>query len=637
MLSPIDAYHTISLSFPPLYPVITPDLRAGVRLSNSDMKKYILSVACMLLMKPLVVFSQLDQIIVTATRTAQTVDDTLASVTIITRDDIEEQQASSVQDLLRVVQGIDIVNNGGAGKSTSVHIRGTNSGHVLVLIDGVKVGSATLGTTAFEHIPTEQIDRVEIVRGPRSSLYGSEAIGGVVQIFTRRGGGETTPHFSLGIGSFQTVNQSAGVSGSSGDSWYNVNASMSKSEGFDASTNLEPDKDGYENQSLALRAGHRFENELELEAQALRSDSVTEFDGSSENSSESVQQIISTTLRYSPTDIWHFNLAIGNSVDESDSFLDGTFASRFKTDRDTVSWQNDFRLSPRQLLTAGIDYQQDEVDSDSTYAVTSRDNTGVFTEYQATVSGHDLQLSARQDDNDQFGSFNTGGISWGHHLGDNLRLTASWGTAFKAPTFNDLYFPNANPALEPEQSESYELGVSSENKQISWSLNIYETNIEDLILWMSTDISDPLAAWSPSNIGEVRLQGIEANLSALVQEWKINTNLTLLNAKDRSGGSTHNNLLPRRAEESVSFSAVRKFGQISLGTTLKAVGKRYDDLANTIELDSYTTVDLRIDYLMAKNWAIQAKAENLTDEDYQTAYGYNQPERSFYLTLRYQP
>ena len=598
----------------------------------------ITAVAILLMNSHTALSAEFDPIIVTATRTAQTANETLASVTIITRDDIEEHQATSVQDLLRTVPGINISNSGGAGKTTSVFMRGTQSDHVLVLIDGIKVGSATLGTTAFQHIPIEQIERIEIVRGARSSLYGSEAIGGVIQIFTRKGNGEAKPYFSLGKGSFETSNLSAGVSGGDEQNWYSANMSSSDTKGFNACDGTasagcfvasEPDKDGYNNQSISLRGGHRFANEVEVEIHVLQANGETEFDGSFQNSSESIQQVIGSTLHFSPNDIWRLSLAVGNSLDESDNFINGIFASRFDTELKTVSWQNDFHLSPTRLLTLGVDYQDDKIDSDTIYPVTSRDNKGLFVQYLAAYSGHDLQFSVRHDDNEQFGGFNTGGLAWGNNLGNNLRITASYASAFKAPTFNELYFPFfGDPNLKPEEASSFELGISDQGGL--WSVNLYETEIHDLIAF---DSSTFLAG----NVNEAKIRGVESRLSTKIARWEINASLTLLDARDHSNGSNRGNLLPRRAEESVKLTADHQLDGYSYGFTLLAESDRFNDLANTTVLDSYATVDLRFDYILAKQWHLQARAENLFDEDYETAELYNQPGRSLFLTLRYQP
>lgn len=610
------------------------------------MKKRCLSAAALLLLgSPLALANEITEIptiIITASRTAQTADETLSSVTVITRKEIERQQAQSVQDLLHGIPGVDIANNGGPGKATSVFLRGTESDHVLVLIDGVKAGSATLGTTAFQHIPVEQIERIEIVRGPRSSLYGSEAIGGVIQIFTRKGGGALKPFFSIGGGSYGTYNASAGLSGGGERGWFSLSVSGIDTEGFNACDGkpspggagcftTEPDKDGYHNLSGSLRAGYRFDNGLEMDVHALRTTGETEFDGSFVNESESVQQVFGGTLRFSPTDLWDITLTAGRSRDESDNFKDGVFQSRFDTERDTVTFQNDFAIATEHLLTVGADYQDDWVDGTTAYTISSRDNTGLFAQYQGMFGDHDLQLSLRRDDNEQFGNRNTGGAGWGYALGEGLRLTASYGTAFKAPTFNELYFPGfGNPNLRPEESRSFELGLSGKANWGNWSLNAYETRIDDLIAFDAS-------TFAPANIDQARIRGLEAVLGSRLGNWDLNANLTLLDPENRSGGANDGNVLPRRARQSLRLDAERDFGRYRLGATLLAAGKRYDDLANTRELGGYSTIDLRAEYALTEDWRVQARVENLLDKDYETAAFFNQPGRSLYLTLRYQP
>lgn len=607
------------------------------------MKKYCLPAAAWLLLgSPTAFATDIDPIIVTATRTAQTADETLSSVTVITKKEIERQQAQSVQDLLRGIPGVDIANNGGPGKDTSVFLRGTESDHVLVLIDGVKVGSATRGTTAFQHIPVEQIERIEIVRGPRSSLYGSEAIGGVIQIFTRKGGGALKPFFSIGGGSDQTYSASAGVSGGGERGWFSLSASGIDTEGFNACNGkpspggagcftTEPDKDGYRNLSGSLRAGYRFDSGIDVVIHALHAEGKNYFDGSLVNESESVQQVLGGTLRFSPTEVWHASLTAGRSRDESDNFKDGAFKSRFDTERDTVTFQNDIDVAADHLLTVGADYQDDRVYGTTTYAVTSRGNTGLFTQYQGRFGDHDVQLSLRRDDNEQFGIRNTGGAAWGYALDKNLRLTASYGAAFKTPTFNELYFPGfGNPNLRPEGSDSFELGLGGKPAWGRWSLNAYETRIDDLIAFDAS-------TFAPANIDQARIRGLEAVLGTRLGNWDLNTNLTLLDPENRAKGANYGNVLPRRARQSLRFDADRDFCRYRLGATLLAAGKRYDNLANTSELGGYATFDVRAEYSLAKDWRLQARVENLFDKDYETAAYFNQPGRSLYLALRYQP
>ncbi len=579
-----------------------------------------------------------DAIVVTATRTAHTADDTLASVTVITRQDIERLQARSIEDLLRGELGVSISNNGGPGKATSVFFRGTNSDHVLVLIDGIKVGSATLGTTAFQDIPVDQIERIEIVRGPRSSLYGSEAIGGVIQIFTRKGGGPLKPFVSLGGGSHRTYDGTTGISGGGEKSWFNASMSGFHTQGINACSGsltagcftIEPDKDGYRNNSGALRGGYRFGNGTDIDVHWMQADGANMFDGSSVNESKSVQEVYGGRFRFTPMTPWQVTLLTGRSHDDSDNFKDSVFKSRFNTRRDVESLQNDFSIGSKQLFTIGFDYQNDNVNSTTAYPVTSRDNQGLFTQYQGTFAKHDLQASLRRDDNEQFGNHKTGNAAWGYSFGDGLRLTTSYGTAFKAPTFNQLYFPGfGNPNLSPEESRSIEVGVNNKTDWGRWALNAFKTEIDNLIAFDAT--------FTPANIDSARIRGLEAKLGSRFAEWDVNTGLTLLDPQNLAAGTNNGKILPRRAKQALRVDADRAFGPYRFGTTLRAEGHRYDDLANTSRLGGYTTVDLRAEYAFARDWFLQARIENLLDKNYETAAFFNQPGRGFFFTLRYQP
>ena len=582
----------------------------------------------------------LGEIVVTATRTARTADDSLASVSVITRRDIERSQAQSVQDLLRGVPGVSIANNGGAGKSTSLFLRGTESDHVLVLIDGVKAGSATSGQAAFQDIPIDQIERIEIVRGPRSSLYGSEAIGGVIQIFTRRGGGATAPRFSIGGGSHDTYTASAGVSGGGADSWYNMALSRRQTGGINACNGrpspggagcftYEPDRDGYRNDALVLRAGHRFGADAEIDAHFLRADSDNEYDGTTSNQAGGIQQVAGVRATLRPLDAWRMQLAAGQALDKSNGYKNHVFANRFDTARDSASWQNDLTLGRDHLLTLGLDYQEDHVVSSTAYALRSRDDTGTFVQYQGNYGAHELQASVRHDDNAQFGGKDTGGLAWGYGFGNGMRVFASYGSAFKAPTFNELYYPAyGNAMLRPEQSRSAELGLTG-GGAMRWSLSAYRTEVDNLIAYDS-------AIRAPNNIDQARILGLEAGAATRWAGWDVNAGLTLLNP-EQQGGKYDGKLLPRRAEQSARLDLDRDFGAYRLGATVLAAGRRYDDLANKQKLGGYATLDLRAEYRPAKAWRVQALLENLFDKQYETAYLYNQPGRGLYLTLRYEP
>jgi vitamin B12 transporter len=573
----------------------------------------------------------INEVVVTATRTAQTADASLASVTVITRKDIEHLQAQSLPDVLRGVAGLTLSNNGGAGKTTSVYLRGTNADHVLVLIDGIKIGSATSGTAAFQDIPVAQIERIEIVRGPRASLYGSEAIGGVIQIFTRKGGGVLTPSASFTAGGYGTYNSAVGLSGGGEQGWFNAKVNQQNTEGFNAKSNAtgaDLDKDGYHNSSFGLNGGYRFDNGVIADAQALRANSTNQYDGNP-NEANGVQQVFGGSLKYSPLQAWNMTARAGSSQDNSNNYLNGVFKSRFNTQRDTLSWQNDVALSADHVLTAGVDYQNDRI-STTLYDQTALNNNAVFGQYLGSSGAHSVQASTRHDNNQQFGGHDTSGLGYGYALNEVTRLTASYGTAFKAPSFNSLYYPGyANANLRPELSNSAEIGVTGLAAMGKWSVNAYQTDISDLIAYDANN--------NPVNVNSARLVGVEAQLKTQLAAWDVSTTLTLQDPRQTSGVN-NGKLLNRRATETFKIEVARDFGAYRLASSLYAEGRRFDDLANTPskELTGYTLMDARAEYRIAPEWQLQGRLDNLLDEQYATAQYYNQAGRTLYLTLNYQ-
>ncbi|MBL8437425.1 MAG: TonB-dependent vitamin B12 receptor [Zoogloeaceae bacterium] len=583
-----------------------------------------------------------EPVIVTATRTPRSESDTLASVTVITRDDIERQQAQSLTDLLAGLPGIAVANNGGLGKSSSIFLRGTESDHVLVLVDGIKMGSATLGSASIQDFPMEQIDRIEIVRGPRSGLYGSEAIGGVIQIFTKRGGGPLTPSFMVGAGSNRTYRAGAGISGGGKDAWFNANFSYLDTDGFNACSGRgapnfagcftdEPDRDGYRQVAGSVRGGLRLGDHAEVDLTWLRSKGDNHYDGSFQNESETVVESVGAKLTVTPLAAWKAILSVGQSKDHSDNYKDGVFAGRFDTNRDLFSIQNDITVGRGQLVTVGYDYQRDKIGSDTPYPVTSRDNKGVYAQYQGSYGAQEVQLALRSDDNEQFGRHGTGSVSWGYHFGPALRAFATYGTAFKAPSFNELYFPFfGNPDLKPEKARSTEIGLAGQAPFGRWSASVFQSHVDQLIAYDSS-------IFAPNNIDTARIRGLEATWGGRLADWDLNANLSLLDPENRSDGANRGNVLPRRAQQSLRLDADHSFGPYRVGATWLLAGHRYDDVANNRRLGGYGTVDLRAEYLVTRDWRLQARLENLLDKEYHTAAFYNQPGRGVFFTLRYQP
>lgn len=610
------------------------------------MKKLALCTALSAVFAPLSLFAAdtlddadaLDDVVVTAARTSQNINDTLVDTTLITRAEIERSQARDVMDLMQGLPGVSFANNGGMGKATSMFLRGANSDHVLVLVDGIRMGSATVGSFAWEQIPLAQIERIEITRGPASSLYGSEAIGGVVQIFTRKGTRNGfSPRATIGGGSYGTFDGSAGFSGGNGQFWGSGELAYSRSDGFNAyegSSMYQPyegDNDGYRNTSGSLRAGAKLGDWGEAGVNWLAVDGKNDFDGSFVNEAETRQEVFGASLNARPLDNLSLLFNVGQSRDEADNFLNGSFQTRFNTTRDNASLLASYALTPSQSLSFGADYLKDQVDSTTAFTVDSRDNTGLFAEYLGRFGSFDTQVSARHDDNQQFGAHDTWTAGAGYRFASELRLSALAGTAFKAPSFNQLYYPGfGNADLKPEESTSYEIGLDGRVSGINWQTRLFQNDIDNLIV----TARQANGTYLPSNLNEARIRGVEASLSTRVDELDLRASYTWLDPV-QIGGSNDGKLLPRRAQNVLRLDADQNLDAFRLGATMNVVSGRYEDVANTQRMGGYTTVDLRGEYLINSEWRVQARIANLFDKDYETAYLYNQTGRAFYLTLRY--
>lgn len=644
--------------------------RARVRGRGTTLKKTLLAAALLSCTMTAHAADQNDAaalapVIVTATRTAITVDDALSSVTVITRADIERLQPVSVQDLLTGLPGVSFASTGGLGQQTSLFVRGTNSTHTLVLLDGVRLGSVTAGFASLEQIPVEQIERIEIVRGPRSSLYGADAIGGVIQIFTRHGqaDGGMAPSLSVTAGSNGLFGGEAGLSGGDAHAWYNLSLGGQYTSGFpgckmgaaEANGGMgagcfvdDPRDDAFRNWNGAANAGYRWDNGTELAVTWLRSKNDVEYAGSPYGGNDAVneQRVAGARLSFSPLQAWKVTLNAGQSKDLATTYYQGTYYGTYypfaqtgysNSRRNQASWQNDIALASNQLLTVGVDYQQEHVDSSTGYLVDNRHDTGTYAQYQGTFGRNELELSARHDDSSQYGGHDTGALAWGYNFDQGLRLMASYGTAFHAPTFNDLYYPpyfgtpSANPDLKPEKSRSGELGLTQKLDIWNWALNAYQTDIDDLI------VLDPNQNYVPFNVSKARIRGLEGQLGANLDGWQVQGYLTLQQPENHDGGANNGHLLPRRPERTARIDIDRRFGAFGVGTTWYAAGKSYDDVGNLHRLGGYSTLALRASWHFAADWQVEAKLANAFDHQYETVYYYNQPGRAWYLTLRYSP
>jgi vitamin B12 transporter len=595
----------------------------------------------------------LPNMVVTATRSETATNQLATAATVYTREDIDRLQVRTLPELLRGSAGLDVTQDGGYGKTSSVFMRGTNSDHVLVLIDGIKVGSATLGTSPFEFVPLDQVERVEITRGPSSSLYGSEAIGGVIQIFTRKGNKgakdqqNEKPNISLdaGGGSYNSYRIAGNISGKIQNTWYNIGSSSFSSQGFNSQQPTfgpygvnQPDHDGYNNAAVNARVGHHFDaHNTDIEAFFTRAQGDTRYDGLSQNKTNFIEQVAGTTLSSDIMDNWRTTVRLGQSLDWQTQYAPntGAFASRFNTSRWNATWLNQFKITDAHELMIGSDYRLDQVNSDTQYDKNSRYDVGVFTQLKSRFwDNHFLNASVRWDENQAFGNAVTGNIGWRDNWqwdkNNTISTFASFGNAFKAPTFNELYYPNfGNANLKAEQSKSVEIGLAGDHhKWLQWELRAYHTTINNLI---NTVMNPNTFLYSAQNVNKAQIDGLEAGISTQIQGWNSKLNMNVLNPRDKAT----NLLLPSRTTQTLSFDLSKSFGAFDVGSYIMAQNNRYNDAANTTRVAGYVTVDFRTVYHITNNWQLSAKLNNVLDERYQTVNTYNTAGRNFFISIHY--
>ena len=564
----------------------------------------------------------LDPVVVTATLAPRTANESLASVSVLDEATFRRQDPTSLSDLLRGQPGVDVTSNGSFGKSSSVYLRGAPSGASVLMIDGIRLRSATAGGAAFQYLDPRMFDRAEIVRGPRGSLYGADAVGGVVQLFTPDGD-EEGPHptVSVGGGSFNTQRLSAGITGREGGTRYSFAASHFNTDGQPIRRGGE-DK-GYDNTSALARVAHTFESGAEVGVLALRARGNNEYDG---GENDFVQQVAGIYTEVPVTDTWQSRLTLSEARDELDT-LDNFGNSIIDTRTQTARWQNNLQFGVHELI-AGAEISEDRVSSTNDFDVTRRDNTAVFTQGLLDFSPFAIQASLRYDDNEAYGDEVTGSLALGYDLDDHHTLRASVGTAFKAPSFNDLYWPDSgNPDLNPEKSETVEVGVRGQYSLWFWDLAAFQNDYDDMIAWAPTSSG----LWAPQNINSARIRGAEFASGVEVNDWTLQAAFTYLDPEDRDTG----NRLARRATQSVRLDADRVLGDWSLGGSLVAQSNRYDNAANTQRLGGYGLVNLRAGWQFAPLWSARVTLENAFDKEYSTSRDYLNAGRAGFLSVHF--
>ncbi len=566
--------------------------------------------------------------VVTPTRTSRTADSSLASVTVIDDEELREQSPTEMSELLRAQPGVDVISNGSYGKTTSVFMRGTGSESTMLMIDGVRLRSATSGSPSWQFLPPALIERMEIVRGPRGSLYGSDAVGGVVQMFTEpeeASGG----WMEAGGGSFNTSEIGAGFSSMEDGTKLHLGFDRFRTGG----TELREDGDdlGYDNTAAKGGISHEFDNGAEVGINGLRADGTTEFIGGRTNY---LIQTSGAKARLPVTDWWDTRLQVSEARDESTTFEGGT-TSVFDTQSRMANWRNVMLLGDHEIV-AGADLRRDKVDSTEDFDETERDNAAGFLQVLFNAGDLDVQASGRYDDNDAFGHETTGSMALGYELDGNHRLRASYGTAFRAPTFNDLYYPDSmffesNENLDPESSATGELGARGQYRQWFWDLAAFQTDVENLITTVNQG-----GTYTPANVNEARIRGVELASGVETDDWKLKASVTSLNPRNTE---THK-VLRRRARHSGRLDLDRVFNRLSLGASGVFQSKRYDDAANTRELSGFGLLHLRAGWDFSDKWSARVTVKNALDKRYTTArspsnFDYINAGRAANLSIRY--
>ena len=573
----------------------------------------------------------LDPVVVTPTLTSRTVDASLASVTVIDQEQLRRRQPLEFTDVLRGQPGVNVSGNGSFGKYTSVFMRGTSNSSTLLLLNGVRLRSATAGSPAWQFLPARLTQRVEIVRGPRGSLYGADAVGGVVQVFTDA---SATPGVwvEAGAGSMNSRHLSAGAAGEQEGTRYSLALEHFDTNGDTLREHSE--ERGYDNTSGVVHLSHRFDNDAELGVFALRSQGTAEYEGTTPAENKAVDyalQVAGVKGSVWLTNHWRSTVLISDARDESEDFTDGNRASIFDTRSRAANWQNVLLFGAHQLVVGG-EYLRDTIESTTEYQEDQRDNAAGFAQLLLDFGAVDIQASARHDDNDAFGGEATGGLALGYKATTHHRLRASYGTAFRAPTFNDLYFPGfSNDELDPESSESVEVGVRGQFRTWFWDLALYQTDVEDLIGYASAG-----GLFAPYNVDEARIRGAELSGGLELDQWTLSASATLQDPRDRET----DNLLQRRSKRSLRVDLDRDLGDISLGGSVMLASERYDDAANERSLGGHGTLDLRAGWRFAPHWSTQLTVKNVFDKRYATAsdfagWDYLNAGRFAMLNLRY--
>lgn len=607
-----------------------------------------------------------DELVVSANRFEQPLSSILAPVTVVTREEIDHWQSNTVIDVLRRLPGVDVAQNGGMGQQSSLFIRGTESRHVLVMIDGVRLNQAGIsGSSDMSQIPISLVQRIEYIRGARSAVYGSDAIGGVVNIITRRNGDGTT--LNAGIGSHGYQNYNGSTQQKVGENTtVTAAAAYMHTTGFDVEARgntgnyptgyLQPDKDGFLNKTLWLGIEHQFSPNVSAYARGYGYDNRTDYDGSynedyitKESSLVDKRKLYSRTYEtgvkyhqgdYSASLMGSYSYAKDYNYDPKYGQY-GRYSNLDESKQYNLQWGNNYRLD-KGNISAGVDYQRQSVEPGG-YTMTSKteavNNTGIYlTGQYVLIDSVTAEAAIRSDHHSEFDWHTTWQSGLGWEFYDGYKLIGSYATAYKAPNLGQMYVDNpawntkGNPDLKPEESKQWELGVEGTTGPLFWQINAYHNDIDNLIAYKSGTLFNTY-----ENIGKAEIKGVE-----WVGEFDtgiFHHALTYQYVDPRNKKT--NKVLERRAKQQVKYQLDWTIVDVDMGLTYQYIGSRYDTeffpdwTSERKKVGGVSLWDLTAAYPVTSHLTIRGKIANMFDKDYETAYGYRTAGREYFLTGSY--
>jgi vitamin B12 transporter len=576
--------------------------------------------------------SMVHEVVVSASRTSQRIEDATSSTTLISREDIERSVSTDLPSLLQLIPGTEISQAGGTGTVSSIFLRGAESRHTLVLVDGVPINNLNFGTAPLENLSLSNIDHIEIVRGNVSSLYGSNAMGGVIQIFTKEMIGKNPSNLSYQVRNNGLTNAQAGTSIElSEDTRLTLQTQILKDAGFNSTNQSQfissnPDRDGYSKKHFSTGLSKKIENG-QINFTFADSHSNTEYD--SQYGPSTQRDLSENTLRQSALS-GHFSIASDIMVDallsQSLNRLNANITAYpyfVDSNTDQANLGLVWTINDEQKITSGIENTKQSLLSDTQYKKNSRLNNAFRLGYLINANKHQAQLNIREDHYSDFGQAQTGLFSYAYKLNEALRFNATNSSGFMAPTFNDLYYPyGGNPTLRPEKLQSNEFGLSF--KQTIHTLQI--TRFKN----QYTDLIDNDSNYVRTNISKAQNIGVESIYSGNFKNRLINASYTQQNPINLNS----NQQLNRRAKYLFSLSIFEKFNAYLLGTEVKHASSRLD--GGNQKLNDYTLVNFSISKKIDQNWTSSLKLNNAFDRKYETIYGYNQLGRSLFFEMKWQ-